>query len=85
MRRILQYFHHIHHKQGNHEVHHCGGRREGLNYKIYHCSCGQHCINKRVAVGHDFNKKRVWIEFFEKCREHGWHVESGKKIEMLKT
>jgi hypothetical protein len=45
MENILYLFHHIHHSNDEHEVHHCGGKHRGLDYKIRHCGCGKHRIN----------------------------------------
>ena len=77
---ILQYFHHIHHESDKHEVHHCGGNHKGINYKIEHCSCGKHRINKVEAVGHDFKGRDVKIGFSEECIDGGWHIESGQVV-----
>ncbi len=78
---ILYLFHHIHHKDGKHEVHHCGNSK--VNYKIKHCSCGKHSIDKETAIGHTINEDlklvEVKVRFFEKCPDGGWHVESGVK------
>ena len=86
MENILQLFHHLHHNKGKHEVHHCGGVHQKvnakLNYRIRHCRCGLHNINKRVAIGHATSNKlnniEVKIKFKEKCPAGGWHIESGK-------
>ena len=71
MQKILQYFHHIHHKDGHHEVHHCGGKHNKknpkLDYTIRHCLCNKHSINKKEAVGHDFDGTETIIKFSEKC------------------
>jgi len=84
MPQILDYFHHIHHTSGEHEVHHCGGGHKEidrkLDYEIKHCSCGKHSINKKEAVGHDFDNNEVEIIFDEECPDGGWHIESGKII-----
>ena len=76
---ILQHFHHIHHKNNKHQVHHCGGSHKGLNYIIEHCQCGKHQINEKRAIGHDFEGKEIEFEFNEECESGGWHIESGKK------
>ena len=86
MKTILYLFHHIHHNKGEHEVHHCGGAHKKinskLNYSIKHCLCGKHSIDKKTAVGHsiDFKmgEKEIDVEFFEKCPQGGWHIESGE-------
>lgn len=84
MSQILDYFHHIHHIGGRHEVHHCGGEHRKVNkkldYKIKHCSCGKHSINKKKAIGHNFNYDEIKFVFDEKCLDGGWHIESGKAI-----
>lgn len=84
MFQILDYFHHIHHNNGEHEVHHCGGGHKKidkkLDYKIKHCFCGKHSIDKKEAIGHDFDYNEVKFIFDEKCPDGGWHVESGKMI-----
>jgi hypothetical protein len=82
MSDILDYFHHIHHLDGEHKVHHCGGEHKKINkkldYTIKHCSCGKHSINKKQAIGHDFNENETNFVFIEKCPAGGWHIESGK-------
>lgn len=78
MNKILQYFHHIHHKNNSHKVHHCGGDHPNSRYQITHCVCGKHSINKKEAIGHDFSKNKVIIKFLEKCPKGGYHIESGK-------
>lgn len=77
---ILFLFHHIHHKSGEHEAHHCGGGHKKVNYKILHCTCGQHRINKKTAIGHGTDQEEIKIKFMEKCAKGGWHLESGKVI-----
>lgn len=81
---ILNLFHHIHHINEEHIVHHCGGKHIGVNFKldytINHCNCNKHCINKKKAIGHDENSKEILIEFFEPCPEGGWHLEGGRII-----
>ena len=77
MLTILAYFHHIHHYESEHEVHHCGGKHRGADYTIKHCHCGKHSIDKAKAAGHDFGKKEVLVVFTEECPCGGWHVESG--------
>ncbi len=78
---IIYLFHHIHHKEGKHVVHHCGGKHKEidseLDYTIEHCSCGKHRINKKEAIGHDFEMNKVFVIFEEKCPDGGWHLESG--------
>jgi hypothetical protein len=82
MFEVIECFHHIHHNKGSHEVHHCGGKHAikdpKLKYKIRHCSCGKHAIDKNKACGHDFNHNKINFIFHEKCPGGGWHVESGK-------
>lgn len=91
---LLSLFHHGHHQadlpkgktvSGEHEWHHCGGQHKGINYRISHCACGWHRINKKTAVGHGIGKNLetiiINIEFIEACPEGGWHVESGKIAE----
>ncbi|HAM88975.1 MAG: hypothetical protein US83_C0002G0075 [Candidatus Falkowbacteria bacterium GW2011_GWC2_38_22] len=92
---IISLFHHIHHHGDDHKVHHCGGRHvvidKKLDYNIWHCACGKHCIDKQIAIGHatdsDLNSVEVKIKFQEYCPESywrvegGWHIESGRKIE----
>lgn len=88
MKNILSLFHHFHHNDGAHSVHHCGGKHKKIDpkidYTIEHCSCGKHRINKKVAVGHATDKKlqscEVKISFHEKCPDGGWHVESGTEL-----
>jgi len=80
MNQILFLFHHIHHEGEKHKVHHCGGKHWELDYKIKHCGCGMHSINKRLADGHDFDNNIAKVKFFEKCPDGGWHIESGKII-----
>ena len=64
MNQILFLFHHIHHEGKKHKVHHCGGKHRELDYKIKHCGCGMHNINKRIANGHDFdNNSQVLTEY----------------------
>ena len=79
---LLYLFHHIHHLDGKHEVHHCGGKHPGADYEILHCSCSLHRIDQKIAVGDTLSEglavKKVKVEFFDKCPEGGWHVESGK-------
>ena len=84
---ILSLFHHIHF-DNKHEIHHCGEKHasvdQKLDYKIKHCKCGKHSINKEVAIGHatDSNLQtiEVKIKFLEQCPYSGWHIESGIKI-----
>ena len=80
MKEVIYLFHHIHNSGKGHEVHHCGGEHKGTSYKIKHCKCGKHSINKKGAFGHDFNNNLVKIKFSEKCPSGGWHIESGKII-----
>ncbi len=86
---ILSLFHHIHHFNSKHEVHHCGGKHvvgdPKLNYKIKHCKCGKHSIDKKSVLGHSTDEKlqpvEAMVEFIEICPDGGWHIESGiKKI-----
>jgi len=82
---ILSLFHHTHHKDNDHETHHCGGKHIEINpkldYNIKHCKCGKHSIDKEQAIGHatDTNLKPqpVKVKFNEKCPQGGWHIESG--------
>lgn len=88
MSEVLSLFHHIHHNNGGHEIHHCGGKHREINptldYTIKHCSCGKHTIDKEVAMGHATNgllkSVEIVVEFSEKCPDGGWHVESGLLI-----
>jgi len=79
---LVYLFHHLHHRAGEHEVHHCGGRHKGVGYKILHCACGLRNISKQTAIGDtvdkELAKRRLRIKFAEKCPEGGWHIESGK-------
>lgn len=85
MDEILSLFHHIHHENGEHKVHHCGGKHVEIDpnacYNIDHCSCGKHSIDKESAIGHATNELlmpvEVKIRFTEKCPEGGWHIENG--------
>ena len=85
---ILSLFHHIHHNDDGHKVHHCGGKHveidPKLNYTITHCPCGKHSIDMETAIGHATDENlesiEVKIQFQEKCPHGGWHMESGKKI-----
>lgn len=81
---VLDLFHHIHHTETGHEVHHCGGEHAKifpkLDYTIKHCKCKKHSINKKKAIGHDLEMNEIVVEFFESCPEGGWHIESGKVI-----
>ena len=84
MQKVTELFHHIHHRNGEHEVHHCGGAHikinPKLNYAIRHCICGKHSINKKSVIGHDFKLNEIKVIFSEKCPKGGWHIESGKLI-----
>jgi len=88
MGNILYFFHHIHHQDGQHSVHHCGGDHKlidpRLNYTISHCICQKHAIDKPQALGHATDSQgqpqEVLIAFSEKCPSGGWHVESGTII-----
>jgi len=79
---LICLFHHTHHQDREHEAHHCGGRHKGVGYKIRHCVCGLHSINKQTAIGDTINekleKKKIKITFTKVCPEGGWHIESGK-------
>ena len=87
MSDILSLFHHIHHIDKKHEVHHCGGKHvkvdPKLDYTIKHCSCGKHTIDKNYTIGHATNTNlksvEIKIKFLEKCPDGGWHIESGVK------
>ncbi len=74
---ILNFFHHIHHEENGHKVHHCGGDHVGFNYRIEHCQCNKHQINQPEAIGHDFVENEQLVTFTEPCPEGGWHLESG--------
>ena len=74
---IESLFHHIHHNNEQHKVHHCGGNHKELDYTIEHCKCGKHKIDKQEAIGHDSNNGEVKVKFIENCPEGGWHVEKG--------
>ena len=82
---ILMLFHHIHHENGEHKVHHCGGKHvqfdPAVSYSIEHCSCGKHRIDKETATGHGFDLDGkppiINVHFTEICPDGGWHVESG--------
>jgi len=82
--QVIELFHHIHHLNNEHVVHHCGGKHfEGnsrLDYEIKHCNCGKHCISKKEAIGHDFEQREFLVEFTEGCPEGGWHIESGVMV-----
>ena len=82
---IIQHFHHIHHVNGRHVVHHCGGGHKDidpkLDYTICHCNCHKHSIDKALAIGHDFEMNEVEVRFKEKCPDGGWHIESGVIME----
>lgn len=80
MSNILDLFHHIHHFDCEHEVHHCGGKHPDLDYNIKHCPCGKHQIDKPKAMGHDWEMNEQSVRFVEKCPQGGWHVESGGLI-----
>ncbi len=85
MQDILSLFHHIHHKDKRHRVHHCGDKHVNIdsriNYMIEHCSCGKHSIDQKTAIGHVANDCLDVVEcnivFTEICPDGGWHVESG--------
>ena len=85
MQEILSLFHHTHHENREHKVHHCGRKHKEvnpkLNYTIKHCSCGKHVIDKNFATGHATNEflesVELVVEFTEKCPGGGWHIESG--------
>ena len=81
---IIYLFHHIHHRSNDHEVHHCGGEHNGVDYEINHCSCGLHRINKEIATGDiiddKLNQAKITIRFTNKCPEGGWHIESGQTL-----
>lgn len=85
----LALFHHIHHENNEHIVHHCGGDHKkidpSVDYIIKHCSCSKHSISKETAIGHATNEQlqsiQVKIRFIEKCPDGGWHVESGERID----
>lgn len=82
---LLTLFHHIHHKDGQHEVHHCGGEHvkidPSVNYSISHCQCGKHAIDVQSAIGHALDilldSPAVSVIFHETCPHGGWHIESG--------
>jgi len=80
-KNLLDLFHHGHHQAGEHEWHHCGGRHKRVGYKIKHCACGLHRIDKQMTIGDTVDEKltgkKVKIKFTAKCLESGWHIESG--------
>ncbi len=75
---VIDAFHHIHHSNGEHIVHHCGADHPGLFYEIHHCECGLHSVDVSSALGHDFDGKEIAYWFKEECPHGGWHVESGE-------
>ena len=83
---IIMLFHHLHHKEGRHVVHHCGGKHRevdpDVDYTIKHCDCGKHKIDKERATGHatgaDGLAFAVKVHFLEACPDGGWHIESGR-------
>jgi len=79
--KLLALFHHVHHEKDYHEVHHCGGEHRKINpkldYNIRHCRCNKHNIDRKQAIGHDFELNEILVEFAEQCPEGGWHIESG--------
>ena len=81
---LLHLFHHMHHEDGEHEIHHCGGKHPKSKYTIKHCKHDKHMIDKEEAIGHatdeDLMPIEVNIKFKEECSEGGWHIESGDKI-----
>ncbi len=86
---VLTLFHHIHHLNNCHIVHHCGGNHSKINvkvnYNIKHCNCNKHNIDKSEAIGHDSRNKEILIEFIEQCPEGGWHIEGGITVEVHKN
>jgi len=86
---LLFLFHHLHHENGAHEIHHCGNDHVTTDplasYTIYHCACGKHCISIQIAKGHTINAQLesplVCVCFQEPCSEGGWHIESGVIME----
>lgn len=82
---ILFLFHHLHHDEGRHKIHHCGGQHakkdNKINYTIWHCECGLHAIDKEEAIGHGIDVKlkspKIMIKFVKKCPKGGWHLETG--------
>lgn len=89
---LLNLFHHIHHEENEHKVHHCGGKHvlvdPTVDYSIHHCSCQKHSIDKQKATGHAtdqyLNSLPIAIEFNELCPEGGWHIESGVQTKETK-
>lgn len=83
--KILPLFHHIHHTEDDHKVHHCGGEHPHIateeHYTIHHCPCGKHRIDREVAIGHATDKDllpmEITVKFLEPCPSGGWHIESG--------
>lgn len=75
----------FHHEDGEHKVHHCGGKHVSvdsrLDYKIEHCGCNKHSINRETAIGHATDTNllpfEIKIKFLEPCPDSGWHIESG--------
>jgi len=82
---LLSLFHHIHHENGSHSVHHCGGEHAKIdpivNYHISHCQCGKHMISVQSALGHamdsHLDSPTIEVIFHETCPHGGWHIESG--------
>jgi hypothetical protein len=88
MVQILDYFHHIHHVGDKHEVHHCGGEHEKVNkklaYEIKHCSCGKHSINKKEAIGHNFDYEEIKFVFAERCPAEGGGILKVAERQIIK-
>jgi len=82
---LLSLFHHIHHEDDGHAVHHCGGKHKDLPYTIEHCSCGKHRIDMEEAVGHGTQRGddllAVTVRFSQECPDGGWHIESGRIVD----
>lgn len=78
MRDITAFFHH---KHPGGVVHHCGGAHvkkfPELNYTIVPDRRGMHRIDVDKAIGHDEQRKPVWVRFRKKHPEGGYLLESG--------
>lgn len=81
---LLSQFHHTHHENGNHIIHHCGGNHGGIehtkDYKIHHCIHNKHAINKKkiTAKLEQFEHQIVDFIFTEQCKENYYHIENAK-------
>ncbi len=77
---LLGMFHHVHHSGTAHRVHHCGNGHDDADYKIEHCTCGKHRIDKEKVTTekHSPNEFQIDIFFNSECPDGGWHIESGE-------